>query len=78
MSYDFVLFRPEDGIDPRAIGERDEPEIGARDQAVEAAKRRIADALIAHDPALSEHVFDYDEVAKAAGLMPRPAAWWEV
>lgn len=64
MSYDFVLFRPEDGIDPRAIGERDEPEIGARDAAAEAAKRRIADALIAHDPVLSEHVFDYEEVAK--------------
>jgi len=64
MSYDFVLFRPESGADPRSIGGNDEGQIGPRDPAVEALKRRVADALLAHDPTLSEQVFDYDEVAK--------------
>jgi hypothetical protein len=74
MSYDFVLFRPDDGVDPRAIVDGDSFETGARDAAIEAAKRRIADALIAHDPDLSEHVFDYDEVARLY-KMPVAAAY---
>jgi hypothetical protein len=64
MSYDFILFQPESGIDPREIGGDDDGQIGPRDPSVEALKRRIADALLAHDPTLSEHIFDYDEVAR--------------
>jgi hypothetical protein len=63
MSYDFVLFRVEDGADPRALANDEVAESGPRDAACEAAKRKLANALIADDPHLSEHVFDYDEIA---------------
>lgn len=74
MSYDFVLFRPEDGVDPRLIVDNDVPETGVRNPTVEAEKRRIADALLAHDPDLSEHVFDHDEIARLY-KMPVAAAY---
>jgi hypothetical protein len=74
MSYDFVLFRPADGADPRGIGGDDDGESGPRDPAAEALKRRIADALLAHDSALSEHIFDHDEVARV-NKIPVAAAY---
>jgi hypothetical protein len=61
MSYDLYLFRA--GTDPRAADE-DDGERGRRDPAAEALKRKVADALIALDPALDEHVFDHDEIAR--------------
>lgn len=65
MSYDFALFRPRVDVDPRAIvAAEDGLEGGPRDPAKEAAKRKVADALKAFDPALDEHVFDHDEIAK--------------
>jgi len=35
-----------------------------RDATKEAAKRRLADLLIAHDPQLQETAFDYDEISR--------------
>jgi hypothetical protein len=64
MSYDFVLFRPGDGVDPREDDGEDAPEHGARDPAVEAVKRRVVDALLAHDARLKLFAFDFDEIAK--------------
>jgi hypothetical protein len=65
MSYDFALFRPRAGVDPRDIAlAEDGLEDGPRDPAKETAKRKVADALKAFDPALDEHVFDHDEIAK--------------
>lgn len=69
MSYDLILFRA--GDDPRA--EEDGPEHSPRDPAIERVKRKIADALIARFPDLSEHVFDFDEIAKLH-KMPVPEA----
>ena len=60
MSYDFELFKPGN---PREVRIDDGFEAGARDAAKEAAKRRVADLLIAHDPRLQETVFDYNEIA---------------
>jgi len=66
MSYDFYLFVADGGIDPRAAMAANEEgfESGARDPAKEAMKRRIADALIAHDPGLEVSAFDYDAIAR--------------
>ncbi len=66
MSYDFYLFAAEAGVDPRAAAAADEKgfEAGARDPAKEATKRKIANALIAHDPGLEVSAFDYDEIAR--------------
>jgi hypothetical protein len=63
MSYALVLFRPDAGIDPRTLAREETLEDGARDPAKEAAKRRLADALIAHDRRLEERERDYDEVS---------------
>ena len=64
MSYDFVLLRPGPGVEPREVGTDDGPERGLRDPAVEAVKRRVADALLAHDARLKPFALDFDEIAK--------------
>jgi len=66
MSYDFHLFATAGGIDPRAIAEADDEgfEVGPRDPAKEAAKRKVADTLIAFDPNLELATFDYEEIAR--------------
>jgi hypothetical protein len=64
MSYDFVLFRAQAGVDPREVARADDaPETGLRDPTKEALKRKVGDALRAHDPALDEHVFDYEAIS---------------
>ena len=66
MSYDFILFRPRDGIDPHDLvaAENDSVERGVRDPRVEALKRKIADALLARDPQLDVFAPDFDEISK--------------
>ena len=66
MSYDFVLFRPRDGVDPHEIAqaEVDEIERGKRDPKVEARKRAIADALTACDAQLDAPTPDFDQISK--------------
>ena len=66
MSYYFHLFPAKPGVDPRAVAATndDELEAGSRDPAKEATKRKVADALIAHDPGLEVSAFDYDEIAR--------------
>jgi hypothetical protein len=66
VSYDFYLFAAGEGVDPRAVAAADEEgfESGPRDPAKEAAKRKVADALIAHDPGLELSAFDYDDIAR--------------
>lgn len=66
MSYDLILFRPREGIDPRDIATADDEIIqrGARNPLAEAMKRKIADALLAHDRQLDIFAPDFDEIAK--------------
>jgi hypothetical protein len=54
MSYDFQLFRPRPGEDPRVTAQRDSDVFADSppDPQKEALKRRVADALIAHNPRL--------------------------
>jgi len=63
VSYALVLFRPEAGVDPRKMAREETLEDGVRDGATEAAKRKIANALIAHDGELEERERDYDEIS---------------
>lgn len=60
LSYDFELFRADRGRPAR----EDDFEAGERDPAKEAAKRKVADLLRAHDARLEETEFAYDEVAR--------------
>lgn len=66
MSYDFRLFKQRAGEDPHVTAQRDCEEFSATppDPQKEALKRRIADALIAHNPKLEVFQFRYDEIAK--------------
>lgn len=66
MSYDFRLFKRRAGEDPRVTAQRDSEEFGSTppDPQKEALKRKVADALIAHNPKLEVSQFDYDELAK--------------
>ena len=63
MSYDLILFRPLEGVDPRSLALTEE-ERGARDPRIEAAKQRITDALLAHDRQLDAFAPDFDKIAK--------------
>ena len=66
MSYDFQLFRPRAGEDPYVTAQRDSEEFddSPPDPPKEALKRRVADALIAHNPKLEIFKFGYEEIAK--------------
>jgi hypothetical protein len=66
MSYDFQLFRPRAGEDPYVTAQRDSDEVddSPPDPQKEALKRRVADALIAHNPKLEIFQFGYEEIAK--------------
>ncbi|MBP6014455.1 MAG: hypothetical protein KBA31_19660 [Alphaproteobacteria bacterium] len=66
MSYNLVLFAPRPGVDAReiALAEDGDGERGVRDPGREAAKRKIADALLKHDRQLEIFEFDYDEISK--------------
>ena len=66
MSYDFRLFKRRAGEDPDVTAQRDSEEFGSTppDPQKEALKRKIADALIAHNPKLEISRFDYDALAK--------------
>lgn len=66
MSYDFRLFRRRAGEDPHITAQRDSKEFAATppDPQKEALKRRVADALIAHNPKLEVFKFGYEEIAK--------------
>ncbi len=66
MSYDFRLFKRHTGEDPHVTAQRDSEEFSAipLDPQKEALKRRVADALIAHDPKLEVFQLGYEEIAK--------------
>lgn len=66
MSYDFRLFQRRSGEDPQVTAQRESEEFGATpaDPHKEALKRRVADALIAHNPKLEVFQFGYEEIAK--------------
>ncbi len=66
MSYDFRLFKRRAGEDPHVTAQRDFEEFAATppDPQKEALKRRVAYALIAHNPKLEVFQFDYDEIAR--------------
>ena len=66
MSYDFTLFKRREGEDPRVTAQRDSDAFSATppDPQKEALKRRVADALIAHNPKLEIFEFDYDQIAQ--------------
>lgn len=70
MSYDFQLFKPKPGEDPlvTAHAESDGPPTTPPDPQKEALKRRIADALIAHNPKLEIFQFGYDSIAKIENI----------
>jgi hypothetical protein len=75
MSYDFDLFTPQQGVEPSDIvfTERDEIERGSRNPAIEAKKKRVADALIAHDARLELFTPDFDEIARLHKMSPAEA-----
>lgn len=66
MSYDFRLFKPRAGEDPRVKAQRDSEEFAATplNPQKEALKRKVADALIVHNPKLEIFEFGYDAIAK--------------
>jgi hypothetical protein len=66
MSYDFHLFRPRAGEDPYVTAQRysDEFADSPPDPQKEALKRRVADALIAHNPKLEVFQFGYEQIAE--------------
>jgi hypothetical protein len=63
MSYDFTLFKPRSGENPlitaRRVGTVESPVPGAG-----LGRRRIAEALLSHNPRLNEFRPDFDEIAK--------------
>jgi hypothetical protein len=63
MSYDFRFFTARPGADPRDDGD-DEPALGKRNTAIEAKKRKLADALRAHHAKLDLAQPDFDAIAK--------------
>ena len=66
MSYDFRLFRPKPGEDPivTARCEADDFPDTPPDPEKEVLKRRIADALIAHNPRLEVFQVNFEEIAR--------------
>jgi hypothetical protein len=65
MSYDLTFFTPRPGVDVHDIVEVDEDRArGRRDPKTESKKKKVADALLAHDKRLELFNVDYDEVAK--------------
>ena len=66
MSYDFRLFKRRPGEDPYVTAQRDSEEFpdSPPDPQKEALKRRVADALIAHNSKLEVFQFGYEEIAK--------------
>jgi hypothetical protein len=79
MSYDYLLFIPQPGIDPLATGqtgrndETDEINPGPPVPEKEASKRSIAAALLKSNPALTIFQFDFDEIAKIESITPEEA-----
>ena len=75
MSYDFRLFTPRAGVDPQDMFERDvdEMERGPRDPSIEARKKKVADALIAHDARLELFQPDFNKIAKLHRISPAEA-----
>ncbi len=75
MSYDFMLFTPRPGVDPQAMFESDEDEMerGPRDPSIEAKKKKVAEALIAHDTRLEPFKPDFDKIAKLHKISPAEA-----
>jgi hypothetical protein len=76
MSYDFHLFLPKPGVDPRVVAQagaaeaEDVEEInpGPPDPVKETRKRTVAAALVKHDPALKVFHFGFEEIAKAEAI----------
>ncbi len=65
MSYDLHFFTPRPGVDVHDIVEVDEDRArGRRDPKTEAKKRKVAEALLAHDKRLELFKPDFDQVAK--------------
>lgn len=65
MSYDLQFFTPRAGVSVRDIvGDDDGPARGKRNPTVEAKKRKLADALLAHDARLELLEHDFDAIAK--------------
>jgi hypothetical protein len=75
MSYDFMLFTPRPGVDPQTMFETDEEEAqrGPRDPKIEAKKKKLAEALIAHDARLERFKPDFGKIAKLHKISPAEA-----
>ena len=66
MSYDIYLLSPEDADEPESAVERLAEPAGPGDAAQEVRKKRLAEALVAENPALE--IFEFDHQAIAAEL----------
>lgn len=65
MSYDLTFFTPRPGVDVHDIVEVDEDRArGKRDPKTEAKKRKVADALLAHDARLELSTPDFAAIAR--------------
>jgi hypothetical protein len=69
VSYDLYMLRPEPGVDPMETLERlsEQDETVPIDPAVAERNRRVADALLAGNPAFSEFEFDHEALAQNDG-----------
>lgn len=74
MSYDVLLFLPRPGVDPLTVAEallerlEEGPSPGRREPARERWKAALADALVAHDPALTVPPLDHAGIARERGI----------
>lgn len=67
MSYDFHFFTPRPGVDVRDIIGDEDGEVfarGPRNPAIEAKKRKLADALLAHDARLELFKPNFEDIAE--------------
>lgn len=63
MSYDIYLLSPEDARDPESSVERLDEAVGPGDEAQQARKKRLAEALVAENSALEVFEFDHHAIA---------------
>jgi len=79
MSYDLHLFRPQPGVDPAVSAKesvadwRGESNPGPMLEEKEEAKRRLAAALMSHNPALEPFAFDPRALAKLDNVSEQEA-----
>lgn len=75
MSYDFCLFQLQPGQDPveKYMSLDDEEKVIPPEPQKELRKKKVAEALVSHDPSLNIFGFDYSEISKVTHLSEEEA-----